>query len=78
VPSSDPIQRFTDIIDNIDRIEHFTQGLNATTFAANDQAIFAVKYALVIISEATVKLGDTAPIFAPIFRGGKSAGSAIG
>jgi uncharacterized protein with HEPN domain len=65
VPSSDPVQRFTDIIDNIDRIEQFTQGLNAKTFAANHQVIFAVKYALVIISEATTKLGDTAPDLRP-------------
>ncbi len=65
MPSSDPIQRFTDIIDNIGRIEHFTQGLNAKTFAANDQVIFAVKYALVIISEATAKLGDTAADLRP-------------
>lgn len=65
VPSSDPIQRFTDIVDNIDRIEQFTQGLNAKSFAANDQVIFAVKYALVIISEATVKLGDAAPDLRP-------------
>jgi uncharacterized protein with HEPN domain len=65
VPSSDPVQRFADIIDNIDRIEQFTQGLNAKTFAANDQVIFAVKYALVIISEATAKLGDTAPDLRP-------------
>ncbi len=65
MPSSDPAQRFTDIIDNIDRIEQFTKSLNAKTFAANDQVVFAVKYALVIISEATVKLGDTAPGFRP-------------
>jgi len=65
VPSSDPIQRFTDIIENIDRIEQFTQGLNAATFAANDQVTFAVKYALMVISEATTKLGDTAPGLRP-------------
>jgi len=60
VPSSDPVQRFTDIIENIDRIEQFTKGLNAAAFAANDQVTFAVKYALMVISEATTKLGDTA------------------
>jgi uncharacterized protein with HEPN domain len=61
VPSSDPVQRFADIIENIDRIEQFTKGLSAATFAANDQVTFAVKYALLVISEATAKLGDTAP-----------------
>jgi uncharacterized protein with HEPN domain len=60
VPSSDPVQRFTDIIDHIDHVEQFTIGLNAETFATNDQVIFAVKYALLIISEATAKLGDIA------------------
>jgi uncharacterized protein with HEPN domain len=60
VPSSDPVQRFTDIIDQIDHVEQFTQGLNAKTFPANDQVVFAVKYALMVISEATAKLGDTA------------------
>lgn len=61
MPSSDPVQRFADIIENIDRIEQFTKGLSAATVAANDQVTFAVKYALMIISEATTKLGDTAP-----------------
>jgi uncharacterized protein with HEPN domain len=65
VPSSDPVQRFTDIIENIDRIEQFTKGLNAATFASNDQVTFAVKYALMVISEAAVKLGDTAPGLRP-------------
>ena len=41
--------------------ERVTKGLSAATVAANDQVTFAVKYALMIISEATTKLGDTAP-----------------
>jgi uncharacterized protein with HEPN domain len=65
VPSSDPVQRFTDIIESIERIEQFTKGLNAQTFAADDQIIFAVKYALMIISEATAKLGETASNLRP-------------
>jgi uncharacterized protein with HEPN domain len=65
VPSNDPVQRFTDILDHIDHVEAFTRGLNAKTFAANDQVIFAVKYALVIISEATAKLGDIASDLRP-------------
>ena len=39
---------------------------------------FAVKYALLVISEATTKLGDTAATFAPTFPGAKSAASATG
>jgi uncharacterized protein with HEPN domain len=65
VPSNDPAQRFTDILDSIDHVEEFTRGLNAKTFTANDQVIFAVKYALVIISEATAKLGDVAADLRP-------------
>ena len=78
MPSSDPVQRFTDIVDNIDRIQQFTRGLDAATFAANDQVTFAVKYALMVISEATAKLGDIAPVYAPTFPGAKSVASAIG
>jgi uncharacterized protein with HEPN domain len=65
VPSSNPVQRFTDIIDNIERVEQFTKDLDAKSFAANDQIVFAVKYPLIIISEATLKLGDTAPNLRP-------------
>jgi uncharacterized protein with HEPN domain len=65
VPSSNPVQRFTDIIDNIDHVEQFTRGLNAKSFAANDQVVFAVKYALMIISEATAKPGDIAADLRP-------------
>jgi uncharacterized protein with HEPN domain len=78
VPSSDPVQRFTDIIDNIERVEQYTKDLDAKSFAANDQIVFAVKYALVIISEATPKLGDTAPNLRPEIPWRKSAGSATG
>lgn len=46
MPSNDPVQQFTDIIEAIDRIEQFTNGLDATSFAANDQVTYAVKYAL--------------------------------
>lgn len=65
MPSSDPVQRFTDIVEAIGRIEQFTSGLNATSFAANDQVTYAVKYALMIISEATAKLGETASEIRP-------------
>ncbi len=65
MPSSDPAQRFTDIIENIDSIERFTQGMDARTFATNDQVVFAVKYALMIISEAAIRLGDIATTLQP-------------
>ena len=78
MPSSDPAQRFTDIIENIDSIERFTQGMDARTFATNDQVVFAVKYALMIISEAAIRLGDIATRCNPIFHGGRYVVSAIG
>ena len=65
MPSSDPVQRFTDIIAAIDHVERFTRGLNATGFAANEQVVFAVKYALMIISESAIKLGETAVTLRP-------------
>jgi uncharacterized protein with HEPN domain len=51
VPSDDPVQRFSDIIERIDR---FTAGMDLEGFAANEQTILAVKYSLLIISEADV------------------------
>lgn len=65
MPSSDPVQRFSDIIENIGRIERFTAGLELEVFAANEQTVLAVKYALLIISEAAAKLGDAASDFCP-------------
>lgn len=65
MPSSDPVQRFEDILENIDRIEQFTKSLDAKAFAGNDQVVFAVKYALMIISEAATKLGDGAAKLRP-------------
>jgi uncharacterized protein with HEPN domain len=60
VPSSDPIQRFSDIIENIDRIERFTAGMDLQAFAVAEQTVFAVKYALLAISEAAAKLDTLA------------------
>lgn len=60
MPSSDPIRRFEDILDNIERIERFTRGMDFAAFSANDQAIYAVKHALLILSEAASKLGEEA------------------
>ena len=56
MPSKDAVQRFKDILANITRIEAFTKGLDAQTFSENDEAVYSVKYALLIISEAAQKL----------------------
>jgi len=65
VPSSDPLQRFQDILDNIARIERFTAGLNLQTFRENEQVLFAVEHALLIISEGAAKLGALAVELCP-------------
>ena len=56
MPSSDPIQRLEDILENIARIEDFTAGMDLAAFRQNAQAVYAVKHALLIISEAATKL----------------------
>lgn len=65
LPSSDPVQRFSDIIQNIEAIERDTAGMGLQAFAMADQTIRAVKYSLLIVSEAAVKLGDLAGDLCP-------------
>jgi uncharacterized protein with HEPN domain len=75
VPSSDPAQRFQDIIDNIARIERFTEGLNLERFIENEEKLFAVQHALLILSEAAVKLGELATELCLMLTGGTFAAS---
>ena len=65
MPSSKPRQRFEDIVSNIDAIARYTAGLDEVAFAANPLVIDAVERCLSRISEAAVKLGDTATQMAP-------------
>ena len=65
MPSNDAVQRFKDILANITRIEDFTKGLNAETFSKTEEAIYSVKYALLIISEAAQKLDTLATELCP-------------
>jgi len=65
VPSSDPVQRFEDILENIVWIEEFTAGMDLDAFTQNAQALYAVKYALLTISEAAKKLGDVGTEMCP-------------
>jgi len=65
VPSSDPVQRFSDIIENIEAIERFTAGMDLRGFAEADQTIRAAKYSLLVISEAATKLGGLAADLCP-------------
>lgn len=65
MPSSDPVQRFADIIENVSRIERFISGMDLRSFAEAEQTVLAVKYTLLIISEAAIKLGDLASELCP-------------
>jgi uncharacterized protein with HEPN domain len=65
VPSEKPLLRLEDILENIDRIERFTAGMDFDAFAANEQSRFASLYALLILSEAARKLGDEASALVP-------------
>ena len=65
MPSKDPIQRFEDILENISRIEEFTAGLDLEAFGHNAQTFYAVKHALLIISEGAKKLDPTAEELCP-------------
>jgi uncharacterized protein with HEPN domain len=65
LPSEQPRRRLRDILDNAERIERFTAGLDFAAFRANEQAVFASLHALLILSEAARKLGDAADRLVP-------------
>ena len=65
MPSSDPIQRFQDILDNIGRIEDHTAGMDAMAFVEDHKTYDAVERCLERISEASKKLGSVAEDLCP-------------
>lgn len=65
MPSEQLIRRFEDILDNISRIERFTADLDFSSFVADEQVLFAVLHALLIISESARKLAKAAETLAP-------------
>jgi uncharacterized protein with HEPN domain len=66
VPSSDPVQRFQDILSNIARIEIHTAGIDdETAFEENYTVYDAVERCLERISEAAKKLGPVAETLCP-------------
>jgi uncharacterized protein with HEPN domain len=58
MPSKNPAQRLSDIIDNIDSIRAFTAQFDFETFRADRKTVYAVVRALEIISEASRRLPD--------------------
>ena len=65
MPSSNPHLTFGDIIENIDRILHYTAGMTEQSFSSDPKTIDATERCLSRISEAAVKLGSDADRHAP-------------
>jgi Uncharacterized conserved protein len=56
MPSKNPSQRLSDILDNVDAIHDFTSQLDFQAFRADRKTVYAVVRALEIISEASRRL----------------------
>lgn len=65
MPSKNPIQRFEDILDNIDRIKEYTRGSSYNSFIEDRKTLDAVERCLARISEAASKLEATAEALVP-------------
>lgn len=65
MPSEKPVRRLEDIIDNIDRIQNYTDGYDFERFANDRRCQDAVERCLSRISEAASKLGPLAETLAP-------------
>jgi uncharacterized protein with HEPN domain len=65
LPSEHPARCFADIIDTIERVEQFTAGMDFAAVIAQGPVVYAVQYALLIISEAARRLGPNAEALAP-------------
>jgi uncharacterized protein with HEPN domain len=65
LPSSRPLDRFNDIIENIDAIAGYIAGMDETQFLADRKTYDASERCLARISEAAVKLGLLAEHLAP-------------
>ena len=65
MPSSRPRQRFCDIVENIDAICEYTQGMSVDDYGANRLVRDAVERCFMRISEAATKLGTEAEALAP-------------
>ena len=56
MPSKDPGQRLQDILDNIEALRRFIDGMDFEAFVADQKTFYAVTRALEIISEASRRL----------------------
>ena len=62
---NDPGALFKDILSDIAKIEEFTANVEPGSFESDDQTAYAVKYALLRISEAAHRLEGRAAELAP-------------
>jgi uncharacterized protein with HEPN domain len=58
MPSKNPAQRLSDIVENIDAIHVFTRELDLQAFCADRKTVYAVVRALEIISEGSRRLPE--------------------
>jgi len=65
LPSSRPILRLEEIVDNIEAIEEYVADLSFDDFQNDRKTRDAVERCLSRVSEAAVKLGEAAEIVAP-------------
>ena len=65
MPTERPRDRFNDITRNIDSIFRYVDGLSQLTFLADPKTVDALERCLGRISEAAVKLGQTADALEP-------------
>ncbi len=65
MPSKDPIQRFTDILEKIILIEEFTRGMDLNAYQEDLKTRNATERCLERISEAAKKLGEVAEQLCP-------------
>jgi uncharacterized protein with HEPN domain len=68
VPSNDPVQRFQDILHNIERIERYTAGIDMRIFREGGVVPDAVERCFERICEAAKKLGSQAEELCPDIR----------
>jgi len=65
MPSSDPVQRFQDILDNIELIRSYLATTTKDEFAKGGMVYDATCYCFLRLAEAAAKLGDVAESLAP-------------
>ena len=65
MPSKRPGERFREIVEEIDFIDETLRGLDFPAFLGDRTKRYVVERAFAIISEAAVKLGDDADLYAP-------------